>query len=101
MLCCPCCTLCRQVASRDAVVLFDLLALAQHAPAALDAVLAPLLGNPGVLKLGFEVAGDVAKLAASWPQVAAFRSVAGVLDLRPLWVAYGCAAKLKVGLWGT
>jgi hypothetical protein len=79
------------------VVLFDLLALCTQHSGALDACLGPLFGSGCVRKLGFEVAGDISKLAGSWPQVAAFRHVCAVTDLRPLWVAYGVAAKLQVG----
>ena len=88
-----------QVGTRTSVVLFDLLQLCTHHHAALESCLGPLLSSPAVLKLGFEVAGDLAKLANSWPAVEAFRVVAGVLDLRPLWVAYGLAARHQVG-WG-
>lgn len=87
---------CIQVASHKTVVLFDLLTLCQHHAAALDACLSPLLSDGALLKLGFEVAGDLSKLASSWPSVPAFRVVAGVLDLRPLFVAYGLAARLQV-----
>jgi len=86
-----------QVANRTCVVLFDLLTLCQHHPAALEACLGPLLSGASVLKVGFEVAGDLSKLAGSWPGVQAFRQVVGVLDLRPLWVAYGVANKHQVG----
>lgn len=86
-----------QVASGQHVVLFDLLTLCRHHNQALQACLQPLLSNPAVLKLGFEVSGDLAKLAASWGrQVPAFCHVAGVLDLRPLWVEYGIRSKLQV-----
>lgn len=78
-------------------MLFDLITLAQHHPAALDACLGPLLSDAAVLKLGFEVAGDLSKLAGSWPGLSCFRSVDGVLDLRPVWVAYGLAARHQVG----
>jgi hypothetical protein len=81
-----------QVASRTHVVLFDLMTLCQHHPEALESCLGPLLGDGAVLKLGFEVAGDIAKLAGSWPAVGCFRQVVGVLDLRPLFVAYALAA---------
>ncbi|KAF6257473.1 hypothetical protein COO60DRAFT_1701845 [Scenedesmus sp. NREL 46B-D3] len=86
-----------QLATRKSAVLFDLLTLAPQHPAALDACLAPLFASPEVLKLGFGLAGDLAKLAGSWPDVQAFRVVAGVLDLRPLWVAYGVATKRQGG----
>lgn len=56
-------------------------------PDALSAALALPLSSPSVPKLGFGVAADVAKAAASYPGVAAFREVAGILDLRSLWQA--------------
>eukprot|EP00882_Tetradesmus_deserticola_P017458 GHRQ01018700.1.p1 GENE.GHRQ01018700.1~~GHRQ01018700.1.p1 ORF type:complete len:158 (+),score=41.33 GHRQ01018700.1:308-781(+) len=95
MRCCTCCVG-LQLATREAAVLLDLLALATQHAAALDACLAPLFDSPEVLKLGFGLAGDLAKLAGSWPDVQAFREVAGVLDLRPLWVAYGVASRQQV-----
>lgn len=78
------------------MVLFDLMTLCQHHSQALDSCLGPLLGDGAVLKLGFEVAGDIAKLAGSWPAVGCFRQVVGVLDLRPLFVAYGLASQHPV-----
>lgn len=85
-----------QVASRTHVVLFDLMALCQQQQDALKACLGPLLGSSTVLKLGFEVSGDINKLAGSWPSISCFRQVAGVLDLRPVWVAYGLATRHQV-----
>lgn len=85
-----------QVATRSHVVLFDLITLGQQQPEVLDACLGPLLSSSHVLKLGFEVSGDLSKLAGSWPAVSCFRQVLEVLDLRPVWVAYGLAAKHKV-----
>jgi hypothetical protein len=85
-----------QLATRKSAVLFDLLTLAPKHPAALDACLLPLFESSEVLKLGFGLTGDLAKLAGSWPDVQAFRVVAGVLDLRPLWVAYGMATRRQV-----
>jgi hypothetical protein len=77
------------------VFLFDLFALAQDpAPcAALDACLAPAFTSDATLVLGFEAAGDLSKLASSWPAVAAFKRVERVLDLRALWVAYVTALR--------
>lgn len=72
--------------------------LCQHNPDALHACLQPLLSSGDVLKVGFEVAGDLGKLASSWPAVGAFRVVAGVLDLRPMWVAHGLADGRQVGV---
>jgi hypothetical protein len=85
-----------QLATRKSAVLFDLLTLAPKHPAALDACLLPMFESSEVLKLGFGLTGDLAKLAGSWPDVQAFRVVAGVLDLRPLWVAYGMANRRQV-----
>eukprot|EP00877_Chromochloris_zofingiensis_P011233 jgi/Chrzof1/6363/Cz18g05220.t1 len=48
-----------QVAVYDAVFLFDLLTLAAHHPTQLSACLAPVLTNPSILKLGFELLGDL------------------------------------------
>ena len=39
------------------------------------------------LKVGFELTGDLGKLASSYPSIAAFARVEHVLDLRHLWVA--------------
>jgi hypothetical protein len=91
------CLLSPQLATRKSAVLFDLLTLAPQHPAALDACLFPLFESTEVLKLGFGLTGDLAKLAGSWPDVQTFRVVAGVLDLRPLWVAYGMANRRQVG----
>jgi hypothetical protein len=85
-----------QVATRSTVALFDLMALCQTQPEALTACLGPLMASAAVLKLGVEVSGDLAKLAGSWPGVSGWQHVHSVLDLRPLWVAYGQAAKLQV-----
>jgi hypothetical protein len=85
-----------QVASRTHVVLFDLLALCQQQQEALEACLGPLMGSSTVLKLGFEVSGDINKLVGSWPCMRCFRQMAGVLDLRPVWVAYGLATRHQV-----
>jgi hypothetical protein len=85
------------VASHDAAVVVDLIALAQQHPASLDSCLGPLFADPDVLKLGFEVAGDLNKLCTSWPRVDAFKLVAGVLDLKPLWIALGLATRKQVG----
>lgn len=78
------------------MALFDLISLCQQQPDALESCLAPLLCSSSVLKLGFEVSGDISKLAGSWPAVSCFRQVVGVLDLRPVWVAYGLATKQQV-----
>jgi hypothetical protein len=43
--------------------------------------------NPNCLKLGVELAGDLRKLAGSYP-LAAFSQVRGALELRDLWVEY-------------
>jgi hypothetical protein len=90
------CFLCLQLATRKSALLFDLLTLAPQHSAALDACLAQLFESSAVLKLGFGLTGDLAKLAGSWPDVQAFKVVAGVLDLRPLWVAYGMANRRQV-----
>lgn len=85
-----------QVATRKAAVLFDLITLASQHPAALDDCLQPLFASSETLKLGFAVSGDVAKLANSWPQIQAFQHVAGVLDLKTLWIAYGISTRRQV-----
>lgn len=72
------------------------MALCQQQQEALEACLGPLLGSSTVLKLGFEVSGDINKLAGSWPCISCFREVDGVLDLRPVWVAYGLATRHQV-----
>jgi hypothetical protein len=54
------------VATERKALIFDLLALGPS-PGALDAVLGPLLANPAVTKLGFDVYQDLAKLARSYP----------------------------------
>jgi len=78
-------------AARDGdVFLFDLPALAGSRRLApdLDACLAAPFASDAALVLGFEAAGDLAKLASSWPEIAAFRRVTRVLDVRALWVEY-------------
>lgn len=91
-----CCYVGVQIASRTHVALFDLITLCQQQPEALESCLAPLLCSSSVLKLGFEVSGDISKLAGSWPAMSCFRQVVSVLDLRPVWVAYGLATKQQV-----
>jgi hypothetical protein len=54
-----------QVATASKALIFDLLALGSSP--GLDACLAPVLGSADVIKLGFDVYGDLAKLAASYP----------------------------------
>lgn len=51
-------------------------------------------------KLGFGVAADIAKAAASYPSVLAFQSVAGILDLRSLWQAVRARPLPQGGLSG-
>lgn len=75
-----------QVATRDAVFLFDLLAL--HSQPALSDCLAHAWHSPDVTLLGFELAGDLAKLAASYPDLPAFRKATAVLDLKGLWLEW-------------
>lgn len=40
------------------------------------------------LKVGFELTGDLGKLAASYPALTAFQRVESVLELRYMWVAH-------------
>ncbi|GIL53333.1 hypothetical protein Vafri_8955 [Volvox africanus] len=100
-----------QVATHEVAVLFDLPALcgdstgtaaAGAAPGGLpaaalappvpdldiDSVLSPLFGQGGALVLGFGLAGDLAKLASSYPHVVAFQQVGATLDLYDMWKAY-------------
>eukprot|EP00798_Chlamydomonas_sp_ICE-L_P015011 gene15011-21079_t len=97
-----------QVGTMDRVFLFDLIALREEPgaldacllpvfgsqvgtrdePEALDACLLPVFGSQEVLKLGFEISGDLSTLAASYPAVKAFKCVNSVLDLKELWIAY-------------
>jgi len=57
--------------------------------------------SPLILQVGFELAGDLAKAAASYPAVSAFTApVAGALDLRPLWLAWGMQSQQQVGTGG-
>ena len=54
----------------------------------LDQVLDKSFSNPETLVLGFAVSGDLAKLAASYPCIKAFRSVKSVLDVQQLARSY-------------
>ena len=47
-----------------------------------------------------ELAGDLAKLAASWPAVGAFTRVHRVLELRELWAEHLRARNPNVSLCG-
>jgi 3'-5' exonuclease len=69
-----------QLATRDAVFVFDLLRL--HASPALDAALARLLACPATVKCGSAILGDLRSLARSYPDMRAFRSARSVLDLK-------------------
>eukprot|EP00798_Chlamydomonas_sp_ICE-L_P015012 gene15012-21080_t len=85
-----------QVATTDRVFLFDLIALRKE-PGALDACLLPVFGSQAVLKLGFEILGDLSTLAASYPAVKAFKRVNSVLDLKELWIAYQSQQDTQAG----
>lgn len=58
------------------------------------AFLTPVLCSPlpfplqDTLKVGFELTGDLGKLAASYPALTAFQRVESVLELRYMWVAH-------------
>ena len=73
--------------------MLDLLVLAAKHADALDAALGPLLADGRVTKLGLELAGDLSRLAGSWPRVRCFRAVARALDVRSLWVVHAQAAQ--------
>jgi hypothetical protein len=83
-----------QLAVAQSIFVVDLLALAADHPEALSAVLQPLFLAPSVFKLGVGVCGDLRKLAASYPSVAAFQKANACLDLATLWRARdgGCSA---------
>ncbi|KAK9829035.1 hypothetical protein WJX72_003549 [[Myrmecia] bisecta] len=78
-----------QVASRTHVFVIDLIRL--HNSPALDACLAGLLQSEGVLKLGCALAGDLKKVAASYPHLGAFQSATRMLDLTGPWRLYMAA----------
>ena len=73
------------MATRDAVFVVDLLALAARGcegAAAVDALFRPLFdGSRAVLVVGYGVAGDVARMAASLPQCASLGLVRRAVDL--------------------
>jgi uncharacterized protein with PIN domain len=91
-----------QLATRDQAFIFDLWSLAGRSPrapaeshadgsrggstlrAGLDACLGPLFENACVLKLGFGLGGDLDVLRRSWPQVKAFQTLVGALDVGDL-----------------
>ncbi|MEW5315938.1 MAG: hypothetical protein WDW38_007334 [Sanguina aurantia] len=89
-----------QVATFQHVMVFDLITLCEEP--LLDKVLASVLGTPSVLKLGFELLGDVRKLSSSYPSLGCFQNVSGMLDLKDLWVEYskrtGRPTKQGIGL---
>ncbi|KAG1680371.1 hypothetical protein FOA52_015462 [Chlamydomonas sp. UWO 241] len=75
-----------QVATDTHTLVFDLLSLGGNPR--LDSALSAAFHNPRCLKVGFELAGDLSKLAASYPGVATFARVERVFDLRHLWAAH-------------
>ncbi len=83
-----------QVASRRQVLLLDLLALRNSTE--LDAFLARLLRAPSLIKAGCGIRQDLAALTRSYPAMAAFSGVAGVLDLRTVFAQHVAATGLPV-----
>jgi hypothetical protein len=51
----------------------------------LDEGLTRVMSSPAIRIVGFEVSGDLRKVAASYPHMAAFREVASVVELQVLW----------------
>jgi len=74
-----------QLSTDTNAYVLDLLKLGTSCPAALNASLQPLFMAPHIYKLGCSISGDLKKLASSYPDVAAFKSVAGCIDLTTLW----------------
>lgn len=84
---CPVETL--QLSTRSAAFVLDMPSLCSSLPAEqlhlLGSALGALLGEPRVLKLGFEIMGDLDRLAASYgQQLPALLRWCGALDLSPL-----------------
>lgn len=75
-----------QVATATEVFLFDLIAL-QSEPA-LGECLQHSWQDPGVMILGFELSGDLSKLATSCAAMEAFRRATNVLDIKSLWLEW-------------
>ena len=76
-----------QLATRDAVFLFDLPLLAASCPTELSDALWPSLADPSTLLLGVDVLSDARRCSASYPHVPAFAAACGLLDLRDAWAA--------------
>lgn len=68
-----------QLAMQQQVFIIDLLAL--NASPALNAALGPLLHAKSIIKSGCGIAGDLKKLAKSYPHMTAFQAAHGLLDL--------------------
>ena len=84
-----------QLATDDAVFVVDLLALGAHSPQALSGALQPVLLNESTYKLGIGLAGDLRKLATSYPSVEAFQAANACIDLATLWRArHGASLQL-------
>lgn len=82
-----------QVATSSKALIFDLLALGSSP--GLDACLAPALGSADVVKLGFDVYGDLAKLAASYPDTQVGRGAYVVCGVWCVWLEM-CGVALVV-----
>lgn len=74
-----------QLSTDTNAYVLDLLKLGASCPAALNASLQPLFLAPHIYKLGCSISGDLKKLSSSYPDVAAFKTVAGCIDLTTLW----------------
>ena len=86
-----------QVASRTEVVIFDLYKL--HSSPILDKALTAVLWDEHTLKLGCGVGSDMKSAAKSYPHMAAFKKVRGVVDLRNLFLQHVRVTGLQVCLF--
>jgi hypothetical protein len=74
-----------QLGVRNMCFIFDMLVMAKsNLLKSVDKLLCRLFSSPLVLKLGHEVQGDLARLAASYPVLTAPARVASCLELRTL-----------------
>ena len=83
-----------QVASRDTVIIFDLVSL--HESPLLEQALAPILQSGHVLKVGCGVGDDMKRAAKTCPSFKAFQQVKGVVDLQPLFAQHMQKTGLQV-----
>eukprot|EP00873_Tetraselmis_striata_P027358 jgi/Tetstr1/447622/TSEL_034983.t1 len=72
-----------QLGTGSEVFLIDMLALSGSQ--ALDDGLAAVMSSPDTTIVGFEIAGDLRVVAASYPHMRAFKEVASVVELQVMW----------------